>query len=407
MAAPVLDTRASWNGVILGGFTIGTSLIGGSDTISSVWSGVFGGTYDNLGTGGQDLVESVSWRRGRTNLLTGLLAGEGEIVLNDPTGIYNPKNPGSPLAGLLVPLRPVYIKASDGLTTYGGFRGFIREYVHAAGPPATTTLKLVDLFVILAQTSPVIAATGATTTGAAIGLVLDSIGLTETSLRSLNTGDVIPDFSADGSRTALQLIGDLLAAERGTFFIDGSGVATYRDRYDRARRRTADGTVNGTATKASSGSSLENVKNRARVTRTGGVQKEWFDTTSVGLYGYRDFDDITTPYLQTDDDALTLAKRLVQNGKDPRSPLWSCDSVSADQPMLTQMLARELGQRILIPPGGAGASGTQGSFHIEQLNVTVQGGEARCSWVLTERLASDDVFLIGVSLIGSTDPFTL
>ena len=81
---------------------------------------------------------------------------------------------------------------------------------------------------------PIIAATGPTTTGAAIGIILDSVGWTEPGMRSLDVGDAIPDFSADGTKTALELIEELLVAERGILFVNGSGVVVYRSRNARA-----------------------------------------------------------------------------------------------------------------------------------------------------------------------------
>jgi hypothetical protein len=293
-------------------------------------------------------------------------------------------------------------------TTHGCFRGFIREYTHNARPVgSTTTLRLTDLFIMLDQARPTISSTGPTTTGAAIGAILDDIGFTIPSFRDLDTGDPIPDFEADGSRSALQLIGDLLTAERGVFFIDADGVAVYQDRYNRARRRTSDHTFSTDIRAISSGASIDNITNRARVTRQGGTEQEHVDTESVALYGYRDATSITTPYLTTDSEALQLAKRIVERGKDPRSPLWRFELVNKNETTLTQQLAREFGDRITVT--AASESGTAGDFHIEQLRVEAeQGGHViRSSWVLSERTAADQSFQIGTSTIGSTDTLSL
>jgi hypothetical protein len=87
-----------------------------------------------------------------------------------------------------------------------------------------------------------------TTTGARIGGILDSIDFNDTTLRSggwtaagakntaLDTGDTITIINADGSKSALALVQDLLTAERGVVYMTGLGAFTYEERGSRARR---------------------------------------------------------------------------------------------------------------------------------------------------------------------------
>lgn len=412
MIPSTLDVRASWDGVIVGGFTIGNSAFGGSDTISPAYGAVFGGTYDNLSS----LVTSASWQRGRNDLASGILAGQGSVTINDPTGIYNPANPSSPLAGKLKALRPFYIKATNSSgVSLGCFRGFLQDAPShdASTVPATTTFALVDLFAVLAGVFPTITPTGATTTGAAIGKVLDAAGYTDPSLRSLATGDTIATFTATGTESALSLIGDLLAAEQGVCFVNGNGLFVYLDRNDKYTRASM-ATINGTMNALTTGSPINNIINRQVVTAGAGVPQTYTDLASgsLGDYGYRDGSSLTSAYLANDAAAATAAQRIVSKKSTMRA-LLSQFGLSSLQSTgnLDQIVTREFGDRITIPVSGAGITGTSGDYFIEQLAVqAVKGGELNATWILSARTAADQAFIFGTSSFQPTspaDPFAL
>jgi hypothetical protein len=392
-----LDVRASWDGVIVGGFTFGNSTFGGTDKFTPVYGAVFGGTYDNLSS----LVTQASWQRGRNDLASGILAGTGTVTINDPTGIYNPANPNSPLVGKLKPMRPFYIKATDSLgVSQGCFRGFLQDSpTHDASTiPARTTFTLVDLFAVLAGIFPTIAATGTTTTGAAIGLVLDQAQFTEPSLRILATGDSIATFSADASKSALTLIGDLLTAEQGQVFVNGSGAFVYLDRNDRYRRLSA-ATISGTVRRLTTGSPVNNIINRQVVTAGAGVPQANTDVASAGEYNYRDGGAISTPYLANDQAAADAAQRIVNKKSTPRTLLSQFDLSSQVAGNLDQIVQREFGDFVTIPAGGAGITGSQGDYFIEQIAVQAsKGGVLDCSWILSARTTTDHGFIFGTSV---------
>ena len=74
-----------------------------------------------------------------------------------------------------------------------------------------------------------------TTTGQRIGDILDSIDFTEPEKRNLDTGDDIFDVPPRGGATALGIIEDMLAAERGVVYVQRDGVFRYEERATRAR----------------------------------------------------------------------------------------------------------------------------------------------------------------------------
>lgn len=395
MPAATYSVMIGWDTVTVDAFTIGVSTLGGGDVLVGQFATSFAGTYDDV------TAETKSFRlkRGRDDNLDPMTAGDATIVLTDPTGKFNPKNTASVLAGSLIPMRPVRIQATFSGTTTGLWRGFIRSIEH--DPEAReSTVNAVDLFLWLSRVQPVVAAMASTTTGAAIGAILDAVGFTDPAFRSLDAGDAVAAFSADGTATALSLIEGLLEAERGVFYMSATGVATYEDRNARALRTTTSATLAGVMQGINPSTDLDRVRNRATVTKTGGAPQTAYDADSAATYGYADHAAIDSPYLASDAQALSLAGWLVAQRKDPRPPARGMTLANTTDAVLTQILARELQDRVTVTET---VGGTTGDWHIEQIQheVTDGGRLHRCAWALTERGA--DVFVLGVSTLGGGD----
>lgn len=383
----------AWQGRNTGSFRVGYSTVSGGDTIG----GFFGSSvFDDV----TSITKNFAIRRGRADDSAVIGAGECEIVLKDTNGTYNPTNPDSSLATNLVPLRPVRVRAIYGGTTYGLFYGFIRTIESRPHKrDQEVVISCVDLFVWLSRIQPTIAATGATTTGAAIGKVLDSIEWTMSSFRDLDTGDSIPDFSADGTKTGLTLIQELLEAERGVCYVKGDGVFVYEDRQARAKRTSASYTVTNVMRNLGPMVDLDLIKNRARVTRSGGTEQTYTDETSRYEYGYADYSSIATSYLNTDAQAAQLAKWMVFEKKDPRPPVRFVDLQNSSTSLTATILAAELQDRVTISET---VGGTTGAYHIETIehNVTEGGNVHLTRWIPSRR--GSQGFIIGFSAVGSS-----
>jgi len=262
------------------------------------------------------------------------------------------------------------------------------------------SIEAADFFSWLSAYKPVIASTGATTTGAVIGLILDSVDFTNRSLRDLDTGDSLSDFSADGSATALDLIRSLLESERGTFFAGADGVVTYEDRYARYRspRTTDQVTYSGTMTDLRAASDTFMIYNSAKVTKTGGAEQSANSDASERKYAPRALSPITTSYLGSDEEALRLAQYLVERHKDPRVPL---DVGLRDQSdgALQAAFDLDLNDRVGISEPNAG---TSGSYFIEQINTSIGEQVVETRWLLSKR-PDNSPFVIDVSKVDSTD----
>jgi hypothetical protein len=384
----------AWGDSVEGLFRIGVSTIGGTDTIGG-WPA--DGAFESVVA---DVV-AFSVIRGRSDDLGQLMAGTAEVVLRDQSGTYNPVNTGSALSPNVKPMRPIRVQATYDGTTYGLFYGFILSIESRANPNhPITTFSCADLFSWLAMRYPTISATGSTTTGAAIKAVLDEISW-PTSLQSLDTGDTIPDFSADGTVSSLQLIHNLMDAEMGTFYVDGSGIATFDERFSRWATAASSSTITGadnTLMGWDSTNSVDTIFNATTVTRTGGSAQSDSDSDSISTFGRRDMAALETAYLATDAEALSRARLRVKQYKDPKTPavatLRSASSTTAD------MLARELNQRVTITETFGGTAAKQ--YWIEQINHmsdVADQNQHQTRWLLSE-VPSTGPFIIGVSAIG-------
>jgi hypothetical protein len=309
------------------------------------------------------------------------------------------------LAKRLRPLRPVRVRAThpsvNGGSAVGIFNGFTKRIEHNPHRSAQeTVIECVDLFEWLNTVKPTIAATGSTTVGTVIGLLLDAAEWTDPSMRDLDTGSTIPDFSADGTQTAMALIQGLLQVDLGRFFIDGDGIATYHDRNTRFALAAAEdfAFTASEISEARPATDLERVRNRCTVTRTGGTAQTATDQTSRRLYGYRDDGELTTDYLSTDTEAMSLASFRVLLQKDPKPPTRAVKVWNKSDALIVHQLTREFGDRGTLTET---AGGTSTSVVIEGLREQIRAKVWTVDYLLSKRTYSP--FTIGVSAIGGTD----
>ncbi len=377
----------AWAAHAQGAFVLGSSTIGGTDTLGvSAFDITFGGPYDNM----TSLFRGATVRRGRDNTRQFVVRGEATIIVKDRAGLLNPENAASPLQTLLSGrYQPGRLRGylPDG-TEFPLFYGFLEKIDwrplrrHAGAGIATLQFK--DLLLWLAEARPVIAATGPTTTGAAIGLVLDAIGWIEPAGRSLAVGDSIPDFSADGGRSGLELIGDLLNSERGIFYINGAGVAAFESRITRTVKAPV-ATITDEMKSAVPGIDHSRMRNRVRVKRTQtGYVATATDATSKTLIGDRDLEDIETPYLNGDSQADALASFILSQVTKPVSPMHDLKIDNRTDALLVQCLARELGDVVILTARGAQIVDPQYLIESLEHRISPQRGGHETTWLLSQ-----------------------
>ncbi len=387
--------EVSWSANARDVFVVGVSQLDGDPTLGvSAFDDAFGGPYDDVTAA----VDSIDITQGRSDDLERMSANSGRVVIRDPGAVFSPENPSSPLAGDLGErLHPCRITAYLPGNSIPQFYGWIRRLSwQPSGRGGTATLELVDLFYWLQRESPVIAATGPTTTGAAIGLVLDAVGWIDPALRSLTAGDPIPNFTAAGTDTGLQLISGLLDAERGVFYVGPDGVATFADRHARAAA-VSTGLLSNEMKAIGPGIDADRVKTRVQVTREGGVTQLAEDTNASARWGPSDGDQISSPYLTSDDQALQLAQFIVSQQKNARSRLRSVDFDGRTAGLLNHLLVRRFGDMVTI---GEAAGGTFGDFFVEQRTVAVKpvGTVIDGSWIVS-RAPAERSFLLSTDVL--------
>ena len=389
MAEATYTVRVAWEPVPSNAFVLDGSSLNGTDQLTNQYSDsldllqfglsefdgtdVFAGSFDALYSDVSTSVQSVTIRRGRDSNLSTFSAGEATITLQDINGDYSPLNTGSPLYPNVLPGRPVLISATFGTVEYGQFRGFVRSIEHDPAPDAKRTIiHAQDLFLFLSRAKPTITNTGTITTGQAIGTVLTSIDWTDTDYRSLDTGDTINSgFANNAEQTALQLIEGFLETERGEFFHARGGTVVFRDRYDRYTRTSA-GTITNAAAEATAATDLTNIRNRAKVVKTGSGTAVWTDYTSALNYGYSDFGVIDSSFINTAAQGTALAQWLVSQGKDPTPPVRALRfTANRSDPLMVQALERDLGDRITVVD--TAIAGTA-DFYIEGIDHNVRSG---------------------------------
>lgn len=357
-----------------------------------VASAGFVGTYDDLvaeranGYG----VKSVSIRRGRDDNMSEMQAGTATIVLKDPDGLYNPQNASSPLAANLLPLRPVRIRGNNGSVAPGSvtnqplFRGYIRSIEHDPRRGIQeTTIECVDRFAGFDRSVPDFALSGVLTTGIVIGQLVSLCDWEPPGLDTFASGDSIGSDWFPTGATVTEEIRKLLEAERGVVYVAADGTVVYEERADRTAK-TSDATIADTMQALRPGVDLDRIANRAKVKTVSGEYQTANDLTSQAEYGIIDVGDIESPYVVDDAAAQDLADYLVEQLASPRSPMYGLELINRDATTMTQILQRDLQDRITVTDS---LGGTSGDYLIEAIEheITEGGKYHRCKWVLSAR----------------------
>lgn len=352
MALPTLQVEVAWTTNITGVFRVGPSLLDGPDVLA----GAFGGNvFDDITA----YIREIECDRGRSDDLGPVDQGSCRLLLKDTAGRFNPENPTSDLAPYLVPMRPVRVRAIHNGTTYGVFYGFIERIEH---DPFTheTSIECVDLFEWLAVASDSFVDGSITSAGDAIGAYLDELEFTDPAFRSIDAGRAISLTNHTQEGEYLGGIQDVVAYDRGIFFVMATGVVRYIS--GAAYWAKAAPIVDLDASFSSdlkAAVDKQRIVNRVAITKTGGTAQTATDTTSTGRYGFRDGAALTSDYLADDTEALNLARWIVAILKDPGTPTKGVELIGADDARLTQILAREIGDRVAFSEtrGGTDSEG--------------------------------------------------
>lgn len=183
------------------------------------------GTWTNVSSS----VRSVSVTgASRQYELSAMEAGTAQVLLRDPARAFDPANASSPYAPNVVPERRIRGRTTYETLTYDLFYDYIERWPTDDIAPGwqEVPINAVDGFDGLAL-SRVTGTLDAGFSGAQIHTLLDK-ALWPRSKRSIDAGQyVMAGGTIDGE--ALGIIREIADSERGIFFIDQAGVATFHD----------------------------------------------------------------------------------------------------------------------------------------------------------------------------------
>lgn len=301
-----------------------------------------------------DRVLSVSTQRGRQHELDTVQAGTCTIRFDNGDRALDPTYTHSPYHPYVLPMRKVRVSAVWSTVTYYLFTGYVERWPISWEAPnwGSVTITAIDDLATLAQAN-IAGVFPEEKSGARIARVLSAAGwpdstpvsggywtlgtsaLGTTTILSYTTPETVIDTGQttvaavtidEGSNTsALSHIQEVVAAERGMFFIDGQGRAVFQDRTSRYGAASAVTFTDDLATLSASrlkyqelapDFSIEQVKNEVIVTRTGGIPQTATDVPSITHFRRRTMAlDLA---LTTDTEALARAQFELSLRKDPR-----------------------------------------------------------------------------------------
>ena len=191
-------------------------------------NGNYTGTYDDISADVTDTGGECFRGRSEPHPITGRAsAGTFQVQLHNQTGKYSRFNAASPLYGLMLPGRSVRFQTVQGDTTRTVWSGFLDDIV--ANPDRTATLTASGPFVKLVEHEVVIASTGSTGTGAAIGTILTAASWPAGD-RSLDTGVLtLNTYFAQPAR-ALEGMREIEDTELGFLFESADGKIVFHAR---------------------------------------------------------------------------------------------------------------------------------------------------------------------------------
>lgn len=198
--------------------------------------GLFNGTHDDVTTLSR-VSPALTATRGRDQArqLSPPVAGVATFDLHNDDSKFDPENSGSVLTGLLLPGRPVRIRAVHSAVTYNVFRGRIDDFmVQRDQESRSVAVSALDGLAYLVGKRITTTIQQGLTTGDIIDLILDEVGWS-VSLRNLDQGGtVVPYWWADGEDAfdaAVKVVNS--EGPGAALFTDGQGRIIFHDRHHR------------------------------------------------------------------------------------------------------------------------------------------------------------------------------
>jgi hypothetical protein len=264
-------------------------------------------------------VRQITISRGRSLQQDTYETGTCVVRVLDTTGAWNPQNISSPYYPYLVPLRKLRVSATTGTDQHFLFSGYTTEYRYTF--PVGQELGYVDIYCSdafrlfqLANIDTVADSGSGQSTGTRMGKILDQVSF-PTNMRTFATGDSNCQADPGTNRTALAALKNCEFSEQGSFYIDGSGTAVFKDRSDVISSIAATPIEFNQTT----GIPYKNlvyafddklIINQSTVTRVGGTAQYAENTASAVQYFPHSY-NVDKLVIDTDANALNIARTYV------------------------------------------------------------------------------------------------
>jgi hypothetical protein len=188
---------------------------------------------------GEDIsayVKSVAIERGRDTNLGDVQVGTAEIRVINTDKRFSPEYASGDYYGNLKPMRPIYITATFGVTTYPLFWGYVLKFV-----PNTDRMKkdcyiyAVDVLHRFQQSKITTDLLTTQTEAELIDTIRAAVQATgETIATSLDTGEDTYDYAWFTGQNALEAVQNICKASNGLCYADESGTLIFESRSHRS-----------------------------------------------------------------------------------------------------------------------------------------------------------------------------
>lgn len=351
----------------------------------------------------------ITIRRGRSNELSRVEAGQLTLTLSNTARQYDPEYASGPYYPNIKPMKRIQVRALWNSVTYYLFTGYVQAWTpEYPGRDAVVRVRAIDALSTIARATITITSIppGELAHLAARSALLN-IGWPVAVDYTYSVGQTRIAPGTYANLNALQYIQNIADTEDALVLVRHDGKIEFQDRYYRINNATSAATFDpSSATLPYESVQIsfddEVIYNDVQITRSGGALQEATDTTSQSEYGPRTLSK-SGLYFSTDNEALAMAQWFLLRYRDPRLrlPQLVLNGDLAPATLWPQVLNGNLSRKITVvvrPPNGGTISK---DVRIENISHSIDRNAWRTTWGLS--LANDDQFwILGTSQLDST-----
>jgi hypothetical protein len=384
-------------------FTLGISLLGGSDvlgsTVSANWSTI--PTTD---------IRAITIRRGRTREDQANQPGALSLTLENYTSQYDPDNSSNIYAwagySVLSKGMGVRVRATWSGTDYVIYRGYLEQLDTDMSLDPVVVMQFTDALAKIGSytVAAISSAYSGDTTATRVGRILDAAGWSS-SLRSL-TGSRQMKPTTYGA-TALALSEEANNCEYGRFYADRQGNVTlipYESLLTTPYRFTlSDSRATGTIEYDSIGTNpgAKYLTNTVVLTQDNSNSQTATNTNSVSRYGTAQ--KLVTAPLLNNSDAITMAQIYADKNALPATRV---DHVEFDalgiNTLWVSLLQTDLGDNVNVERTTIDARNRTFTSIVEAINIDITSFSWRVGLDLSPSKRTG-IFILGTSTLGGSD----